>query len=198
MNFNSSLDGSNIGGLTKAGGGTLSLNAPNSYSGVATIAGGVLSLGTTSSPLGSSGTLSFTGGTLQLGSPTNSDTSFTLGIGYLIKNSTSPVAIETSGGTATFNLAPDVSNSGGLTKSGVGTLALLNDCNYTGPTTVNGGVLSLGASNGDAVHIEPSSSITVNNGGTLAFNYEGVWTSSTTSSPITINAGGQVTEQRAV
>ena len=85
VNFNSSLDGSNIGGLTKAGSGTLSLNAPNSYSGVATIAGGVLSLGTTSSPLGSSGTLSFTGGTLQFGSPTNSDTSFTLGIGYLIR-----------------------------------------------------------------------------------------------------------------
>ena len=193
VNFNTGLDSSNIGGLTKAGSGTLSLNVPNSYSGVTTIAGGVLSLGTTNSPLGNSGNITFTGGTLQLGSPTNSDTSFTLGIGYLIENSTSPVAIETSGGTATFDTAPGGSNSGGLTKSGIGTLALQNNCYYTGPTTVNGGVLSLGASNGYAVHIEPSSSITVNNGGTLAFNYEGVWTSSTTSSPITINAGGQVT-----
>ena len=57
-------------GLTKAGAGSLSLTAANTYTGVTTISAGTLVLssaqnGTTSGPLGASGTISLTGGTLR-------------------------------------------------------------------------------------------------------------------------------------
>jgi len=66
--------------------------------------------------------------------------------------------------------------SGSLVKVGTGTLTLAGDNIYTGPTTVNAGVLFVNGS------IESSSLTTVNSGATLS--------GSGRVGPTTINTGG--------
>jgi autotransporter-associated beta strand protein len=65
--FASSLAGSNNGGLTKLGAGSLTLGAANSYTGVTTISAGTLVLGAAGALPGSTG-LSLAGGDLQFDS----------------------------------------------------------------------------------------------------------------------------------
>ena len=65
----------------------------------------------------------------------------------------------------TLNLDGVVSGSGGLVKTGDGTLTLSGDNTYSGDTTVSGGKLQL---TGDAV--KANSSITIADGATLEYN----------------------------
>ena len=125
------------GTLNKLGTGTLSLTGNNtSYTGMTTITAGTLSAGSTS--LGSSGDIIFAGGILQHGSGNTTD------YGARIKNSTTaPIKIDTNGQTVSYGALAS-SNSGGLTKSGSGTLTLSAANTYTGVTTLGSGTLSLG------------------------------------------------------
>ena len=90
-------------------------------------------------------TFNFNGGTLVAGA---SDTAFMTGLtqAYVLSGS---AKINTNGQNITIDqalLAPVSGTSGGLTKSGSGTLALTGANTYTGNTTVNEGTLELGAS----------------------------------------------------
>lgn len=122
----------------KAGTGTWTLSGSNGYQGRTTISAGMLALGSANA-LPASGTIQFGGGTLQF-SPTN-----TADISARVLGSTAgAIGIDTNGQSVTFASSLAASNTGGLTKTGAGTLALSASNAYLGTTTVNGGTLLLG------------------------------------------------------
>ena len=125
-------------GITKTGAGTAVLAVQNDYAGGTTINGGTLQIGHAAA-LGS-GNVTFGGGTLKYGSGITSDLS------GQFKNSTAAVAIDDNGQNITFG-AIGSSNTGGLTKTGTGTLTLSAASSYSGATTVNGGTLKLQGGN---------------------------------------------------
>ena len=177
------LSGASALQLTDAG--TLVLSGANSYTG-ATIIGAGLLRADNATALGTGGYVTFAGGKLQYTSNsagTNWATRF--------KNSTSAIALDTNGQAVTLSGIMDSSNSGGLTKSGDGTLTLSGANTYTGATTINGGTVVL--SGGGT--ISNSSAIAINNGATLTFARSDTWgnAASGASSPLTINSGATVT-----
>ncbi|HOW58748.1 MAG TPA: autotransporter domain-containing protein [Candidatus Omnitrophota bacterium] len=139
---------SGTGGLTKSGTGTLVLTGTNTFSGVTTLSNGTVSVGTIGNG-GEAGNLGqatnaaanlvFDGGTLSYtGSTASTDRNFTI----------------VAGKTAVFNITTNNltlsgasgATTGGLTKTGAGTLTLAGANLYTGATTVNAGTLNLNES----------------------------------------------------
>ncbi|MGN0877776.1 MAG: hypothetical protein ACI4TC_10945 [Kiritimatiellia bacterium] len=100
----------------------------------------------------------FTGGTMKL--PYLPNWAFL----DRIKNSTSPVAIDTDGVDLGFYRKGtiDSSNVGGFTKLGDGTLTIWDSLAYVGPTTVKGGKLFIKGGLGDE-----NAAVTVDEGATL-------------------------------
>ncbi|RBP38153.1 putative secreted protein with PEP-CTERM sorting signal [Roseimicrobium gellanilyticum] len=139
-------------GITKTGAGTMSLSGVNTYTGVTTINAGTLHLDSAGA-LGGGGNITFTGGTLQHGINNAVDYS------AKIINSTSAIRIDTNGQSVSYAAALAASNTGGLIKSGTGTLALGAPTLYTGGTNVSGGTLSISGLAGTA---------TVSSGATMA------------------------------
>ena len=144
--FNGKISGA--GGVTKTGAGILALNGASSYTGATTVDAGTLQLGAGGS-LASTTALIVNGGTFDLenggqtvGSLSGTGGAITLGNGTLtVKQS------------ITTSFLGDISGSGGLTKAGRGTLILDGTNDYTGLTSVDGGVLEIG----DADHTRPAS-----------------------------------------
>ncbi|MEY4939159.1 MAG: hypothetical protein RIQ93_894, partial [Verrucomicrobiota bacterium] len=160
----SSISGiiSGTGGLTKSGDGTWTLSGANTYTGTTTLSAGTLALGN-SSALGSTGDVTFTGGTLRFAAGITPD------ISSRIKNSTSAISVDTNynlnGDAVTFGSALAASNTGGLTKSGTGTLFLSGVNAYTGTTTINGGIVRINTSSS----LGGSTSIILSNNGQLQY-----------------------------
>lgn len=127
-------DGSGVVGLTKAGSGILTLAGSNSNTGITNVNVGVLALGNATA-LAGGGTITFGGGTLQYSASNTQDYS------SRFKNSGSGIAIDTNGQNVTFASVIDSSNTGGLSKSGAGTLSINAVNTYTGDTVVERGTL---------------------------------------------------------
>jgi len=149
------------GGLTKAGSGTLTLSGGNTYTGGTTVSAGSLTLDGGSAVADSSAVTVASGATLTLSASETIGSlagagSVTLGANTL-----------TAGGdntSTTFSGA--IGGTGGLTKTGAGTLILSGGNTYTGSTTVSAGSLTL--SGGSAV--ADSGAVTVASGATLTLS----------------------------
>jgi fibronectin-binding autotransporter adhesin len=137
-------------GVTKAGTGTWTLSGVNTYTGVTTINGGVLSVsslanGGSNSGIGAStnaaGNLVLGGGSLQYtGATVTTDRAFTL-----TASTTSTIDVSTAGSTLTFAGGVTVGATTGLTKDGAGTLVLAgNYVTNTPRITINSGTLQYG------------------------------------------------------
>ncbi|MDR1228855.1 MAG: autotransporter-associated beta strand repeat-containing protein [Azoarcus sp.] len=144
---------SGTGSLTQQGAGTLTLTGNNTYSGATSVSAGTLSIGSDGN-IGS-GTNTLNGGTLDL----NTTATYTKGWSVAADG-----AINAGVGVAaTFQGV--LSGSGGIEKTGTGTLTLTEDNTaHTGGTTVSAGTLSIGS---DA---NIGSGTNTLNGGTLDLN----------------------------
>ncbi|WP_167598988.1 Ig-like domain-containing protein [Comamonas sp. A23] len=162
--FSGSITGS--GTLTLDGSGTLTLSGINSGQswGMQVLSGGTLSIAGDAN-LGS-GTVQLNDGTLAITSSTSVDNAIVLGA--------SGGAVSLGSGLAA-TLSGAIGGTGGLTKTGSGSLTLSNTNNYSGTTTVSAGTL--------AVNGSTASATTVNSGGTLA----GV---GTLGGNVSVNSGG--------
>jgi len=177
-NISNPNGGSNALGLSKLGSGTLTLSGSNGYTGVTSLSGGVLALGT-SSALAGGGNLTFGGGTLQFSAANTVDYS------TRIKNSGSAISIDTNSQTVAFANAIDSTNTGGLTKLGSGTLTLSGSNTYTGGTQINAGLLAMGS----ALALGGSNSaVTVASGASL--DLAGITGTSTNPYALTISGSG--------
>ena len=139
-------------GLTKSGSGTLVLSGTNTHSGTTTIGAGVLAL-TNGSAIADTADVSLSNiagatlavnssetiGSLQGGGTTGGNVSIASGRTLTVAEP----------GSQTF--AGAITNAGGLTKSGAGTLTLTASNAYTGATTVTNGVLALDRTGGGAL-----------------------------------------------
>ena len=124
------------GNLVQTGAGSLILNGSNNYMGTTFINNGVLTA-SNAYAMGSVGNITFGGGALQY-------TGTTAGIDWTprIKNSTGSVSLDTNGQNITLAGNIDSSNTGGIAKSGNGSLTLTGSIGCTGTTTVTGGTLT--------------------------------------------------------
>lgn len=175
---------SGAGILIQAGSGTVVMALSNAYSGETRISSGILQL---AHALGfGSGDIKFLGGTMQYGVGLGSDVS------ARIKGNSLAVRIDTNGESVDF-ASLNSSNTGGLVKTGAGTLSLSGSGNtFTGTFGSNGGTLSIAGS------IANSSRIFVSDAGTTGvMTISGSLTQFNTSGPrscqVAVNSGNSGT-----
>lgn len=132
------------GSLIKTGTGTLTLTGASNFTGGTTINAGTLELGNAAALSTSSGAITFGGGTLKYGAGMTTDYSSRIAAG----TSASAVSIDTGANNVTFATALTTTLSGGLLKTGTGTLALNAANTFTGGLTVLAGTVSTNNASG--------------------------------------------------
>jgi fibronectin-binding autotransporter adhesin len=142
MTFSGTISGS--GALTKLGDDTLTLTGNNSFTGPTRIVAGTLALGSVQALAGS--TLDLAAGDTGVLALAVAGTA-TYSLGGLQGSRNLPIgdnslSIGAGGASTTYSGAVD--GSGGLVKTGAGTLTLAGSNSYTGLTTVSAGTLSIG------------------------------------------------------
>ena len=125
--------------LTKAGAGTLTLSGANTYTGATTINAGTLTVSGGSAIENTGAVIVDRGAVFKLGA------SETIGSIAGAGNVTLGANTLTTGGDdSSTTLSGVISGaSGGLTKSGTGTLTLTGSNTYTGATTINAGTVNM-------------------------------------------------------
>ena len=132
---------SGTGGLSKTGAGTLVLNGNNTFSGGVTINGGTLSVGSDANLGDAAGALNFNGGTLRITGTTFGSTARAINWGA------SGGGFDIADAAHSFAVSQILSGTGGLAKTGNGTLILNGNNTFSGGVTINGGTISAGHNN---------------------------------------------------
>ena len=161
------------GSIVKSGTSTVTLSGTNTYTGNTTLSGGTLSVGVAAN-LGAAGAnLVFNGGTLQITGTTLTNFS---GIGHTVSfTSGQTVGLDINNAANTFTADQNLNQgTGGLTKSGAGTLTLNGTNTYTGNTTLSGGALNI-------------NSATAIGSGTLVIGASGTSIDNTSGSPVVLS-----------
>ena len=167
----------NGGALNKRGSGTLTLAGNNGWTGPTTVSAGTLAAGINNAL--AAGNLTIAGGTYDLGTFSDTVGTVTL-INGTITGSTG-VLTGTSYAVQNGSINAILAGGAGLTKTTAGTVTLSRANTYTGPTTINAGVLSanLLANGGIASSIGQSTNAAANlvlGGGTLQYTGASVTT----------------------
>lgn len=184
------------GSLVKAGAGTLTLSAANSYDGATTINAGVLQISASADrlPTGTAVTLANTvGAALDLNSLNQTIASLSGG-GVAGGNVTLGSGTLTVGDANSTTYAGAISGAtGNLLKQGAGTLTLSGSSSHGGTTTINNGTLEYGAANvlGD------SSSVVVAGGSLSILGYSDTVAGVQLSSGSITGSGGTLTSSSA-
>jgi len=144
-------NGTGIVTLTKSGGGTLNLNGTNTYTGATYLNGGITNISSNAN-LGAvatgaslylnNATLALTGTSrIALANGSSAKRNVVIGgSGATFDVGQAAAGLEISGIISSADLG-----SGGLTKTGLGTLTLSGNNTYSGGTTISGGTVALGS-----------------------------------------------------
>jgi autotransporter-associated beta strand protein len=161
---NTIVSSSGTGNITKAGAGTWTLTAANTYTGATTVSAGTLQLGnnTATGSLTGTSSITVTGATLAV----NRNNAFTQATGLNNKA---------------------ITGTGGFTQAGSGTTTLSLANTYEGATAVNAGTLEISAGN-----INSSSGVTVASGATFIYNSSTALTTGITNNGGTIGGIGDI------
>lgn len=207
-------------GYIKNGNGTLICSNPNAYVGGFTMNAGTMAVGGVNAMGGGTGnTLTINGGTIRSNATTARDLSgkypggITIGGNFTLGDATNNGALTftntmalgaatrtiTVNSGVTFGGAISGSAGTGITKEGGGTLNLSGANTFTGPISLNGGILNIAgatysALGGNTPGTNAPSGITVASGTTLNFQQAGSGaTSANYYPPITHNGGAMNT-----
>ena len=161
--WSGSVSGS--GGLTKNGAGTQILSGLNSYTGPTTVSAGVLQLGNPSAAVNSTVSVNVNGGLTFSAGLGSAQLGGLAGSGNLalqdIAATPAAVNLTVGGNGASTVFGGNLSGSGGLTKTGLGSLTLTGSSNYSGPTNLAAGTLIVANTAGSATG---AGTVTLNGG----------------------------------
>jgi autotransporter-associated beta strand protein len=124
------------GSLTKIGNGTQTLSGNNAYTGGTTLSAGELGIATDSNIGGAASVINFNGGLLRVTGTTLNNLNT-----HTVNWSTFNGGFDIADSTNTFTVSNNIAGSGGLIKTGAGSLLLTGANSYTGTTSLKAGKL---------------------------------------------------------